>query len=178
MIRKLMLGLLALGLAACGGMKVEDFSGRQPVLTLESYFAGKSRAWGIFEDRFGRLRRQFVVDIEGSWDPVRQELTLVEDFVYDDGETERRIWTIRKTGPDRYEGTAPGVVGKATGRSAGNAFFWSYLFELKVGDGTWQVRFDDWLWQQDADVLINRAEVSKWGFQLGTLSIFFRRLAD
>ncbi|MCW5751914.1 MAG: DUF3833 domain-containing protein [Alphaproteobacteria bacterium] len=178
MIRTLVLGLLALGLAACGGMKVEDFAGKTPALTLEGYFAGKSRAWGIFEDRFGRLRRQFVVDIEGSWDAARQELTLVEDFVYDDGETERRVWIIRKTAPASYEGTADGVVGKATGRAAGNAFYWTYLFDLKVGEGTWQVRFDDWMWLQDAEILINRAEITKWGFQLGTVSIFFRRLGS
>ena len=49
-------------------MKPNEFSGATPLLRIEEYFSGYTRAWGIFEDRFGNLRRQFVVDIDGSWD--------------------------------------------------------------------------------------------------------------
>ena len=51
---------------------------------LFEYFSGQSRAWGLFEDRFGKVRRQFSVDIEGR--VSGDTLTLEEDFVYDDGE--------------------------------------------------------------------------------------------
>lgn len=157
-------------------MKPEDFSGTTPRFVLEDYFVGKSRAWGVFQDRFGRLRRQFVVDIEGSWDG--EVLTLVEDFVYDDGETDQRIWSIRRIDEHTYEGTADDVVGTATGISYGNALNWQYDFDLQVGDSTLRVHFDDWMFLQDDDVMINRAEVTKWGFAVGEASIFFRRLDD
>ena len=38
------------------------------------------------------------------------------------------------------------------------------------------VHFNDWMFLQDDDILINKATVTKWGFNLGQLSLFFRRL--
>jgi len=165
-----------LALAGCSGMKVEDFKNDQPTLTLEDYFEGRSQAWGVFEDRFGNVRRQFTVDIEGSWDETAQALTLIEDFVYSDGETERRVWELKKTGPATYEGTAGGVVGVAKGEIAGNAFNWKYTFDLPVGGSTWRVDFDDWMFLQPGGVIVNRATVSKWGVEIGRAMIFFRKV--
>ena len=157
-------------------MKPEDFAGREPKLVIEEYFAGRTKAWGIFQDRFGRLRRQFEVEIDGTWEDGT--LTLVEDFVYDDGETEQRIWRISKTGEHGYEGRAEGVIGVAEGLAYGNALNWTYRFALKVGDDTWNVAFDDWLFLQSDGVLINRAEVTKFGFKLGDVILVFRKEAD
>ena len=156
-------------------MKIEDFEGRAPAFLPEEFFDGQTRAWGMFQDRFGRVRRQFTVDIAGEWDG--ETLTLVEDFVYDDGETERRVWTIRKRGPRRYEGRADGVIGVARGRQAGNAMNWAYDFGLRLGNRTLKVHFDDWMLLQPDGVMINRAAVSKLGFTLGQAIIFFRRQA-
>jgi hypothetical protein len=168
----------ALAIAGCSGMKVEDFRNEQPTLTLEGYFEGRAEAWGVFEDRFGNVRRQFTVDIEGSWDEAAQELTLIEDFDYSDGETERRVWELTKTGPTTYEGTAGGVVGVAKGEIAGNAFNWKYRFDLPVGDSTWRVDFDDWMFLQPGGVIVNRASVSKWGVEIGRAMIFFRKVDE
>ena len=69
-MQKTLLGMIFLGvvLTGCGGMDIKKFEAATPQLVLEEYFAGKTRAWGIFEDRFGTLRRQFTVDIDGRWD--------------------------------------------------------------------------------------------------------------
>ena len=69
-------------------------------MVLEDYFQGKTRAFGLFEDRFGNVRNQFVVDIDGTWDG--KTLILDEDFVYMNGDTEYRRWEIEKTGPNHY----------------------------------------------------------------------------
>ena len=154
-------------------MKIEDFSGKGPRLVIEDYLNGRLTAWGLFQDRFGTVRRQFRVDIDGSYDG--RALTLNEDFTYDDGETERRVWTVRRTAPDRLVGTADGVVGQALGRTAGNALNWRYDFNLRIHGRTTRVRFDDWMFLQGDGVLINRAVVSKFGVRLGEATIFFRR---
>jgi len=154
-------------------MKPEDFAGREPEFLIEEYFAGQTKAWGIFQDRFGTLRRQFEVDIEGTWDG--NTLTLVEDFLYDDGETEQRIWRIKKLADHLYEGEADGVIGTAKGRAYGNALNWTYGFALVVGERAWNVTFDDWMFLQSDGVLINRAEVSKFGIKLGEVTIAFRK---
>jgi hypothetical protein len=163
-------------LTGCGNMKIEDFEGKEPKFVLEEFFEGRSQAAGIFYDRFGDVRRQFTVDIEGTVDGNR--LTLVEDFTYDDGETERRVWELTRTGETTYEGTAEGVVGIAKGQIAGNAFYWTYTFDLKMKDRTLRVKFDDWMFLQPNGVVVNRAEVSKWGIGLGTAVISFEKLDD
>lgn len=169
--------LLLFGLAGCGGMKPEQFAGAEPRLRVEEYFLGKTRGWGIFEDRFGNLRRQFVVDIEGSWqrDGLGDVFVMQEQFAYSDGATETRTWRIRKTGEDRYAGTADDVVGTAQGQAAGNALNWRYQLDLKVGDSTWRVKFDDWMFLQPDGILMNRARVSKWGIAVGEVTLMFQR---
>ena len=160
-------------ISGCGGMQISDFEGRQPELKLEHYFAGKTWGWGIFEDRFGNLRREFVVEIDGHWDG--RTLTLDEHFNYSDGDQDRRIWTIEALPSKRYLGRADDVIGAAHGQVAGNALFWSYKIDLPVGDSLWRVRFDDWMFLQPGGVLINRADVSRWGFRIGTLTLFFSK---
>ncbi len=167
------LGAAALALAGCSGMKPEDLAQRAPRLVVEEYFSGQTRAWGIFEDRFGNLRSEFVVDIEGRWDG--QALVLDERFLYADGKTERRVWRIDRIDANTYEGRADDVVGTATGRTFGNALNWRYTLDLKVGERTWRVDFDDWMFLQPHGALINRARVSKWGFDVGEVTLFFQK---
>lgn len=155
-------------------MDVVDFKGKEPRLTLEEFFQGQTVATGLFQDRFGNVRRQFTVQIDGSWDG--ETLILDEQFLYDDGETEQRLWTLKKLDAHRYEGSAPGVIGMATGAAYGNAFNWRYEFDLKVGDGSWRVQFDDWMFLQDTGVLLNIAHVKKFGVELGTVTLSFARV--
>lgn len=158
-------------LASCGTMNLNAFQGTSPKLAIEDFFVGETRAWGVFEDRFGNLRAQFTVDIKGTW--TEPTLVLEEDFFYASGRTDRRVWTITKKADGSYEGRADDVVGVATGGSEGNAFYWTYLMDLPVGDRSLRVRFNDWLWLQESGVLINRARVTKFGVEIGQLSIFF-----
>lgn len=174
MIRRLAYLIVCLPLlGGCQPMRIEDFEGSTPRLVLEDYFAGETRAWGIFEDRFGNLRREFKVDIAGRWDG--RILTLEEDFLYSDGEIDRRVWRIEKLDEHRYLGRADDVVGTAEGVARGKALSWSYDIVLKMGGSDVKVRFNDWLFLQDDDVLINRASVTKFGIEIGTVTLFFRK---
>ncbi len=152
-------------------MNINNFSQNKPKFVLEEYFNGKTQAWGMFHDRFGNLKRSFKVDIIGK---LKSDiLTLDEKFVYDDGEKDTRIWTIKILGDNKYSGEASDVVGKATGVSSGNALNWKYKLNLKVKDSTIMVDFDDWMFLQDKNILINRAEVKKWGLNIGVVTITF-----
>ena len=166
---------IALLNAGCSSMNIEDFEQTKPEFILEDYFDGRTMAWGLFEDRFGVVQRQFTVTIDGTWDGTT--LVLNEDFVYNDGETENRVWTLTKTDPMTYTGTADNVIGVATGTRAGNAFNWRYDFNLKVGDGYWKVKFDDWMFLQPDGVMLNKATISRWGFKLGTVYLSFSKPA-
>ena len=59
--------------------------------------------------------------------------------------------------------------------SSGNALNWRYKLNLKVKDSTVAVDFDDWMFLQDDNILMNRAEVKKWGIVLGVVSITFKK---
>jgi hypothetical protein len=175
----MMLGALAV-LAACTGKpSLEDASLSTRELELEEFFDGRLVAYGQFQDIFGTVRRQFVVNIQGDWDGER--LRLVEDFVYEDGSTEQRVWTLRKTGEETWEGTAPGVIGVAKGVEKGDRFNWQYTIDLPVpaADGpaeTLRVTFDDWMWLQSEDRLFNRAYMKRFGVDIGDVSISFEKL--
>ncbi len=165
--------MILTAIGGCTNMKPADFKDAAPRLIIEDYFAGKTRAWGIFEDRFGRLRRQFTVDIDGAWDG--RELVLDERFEYADGERDRRVWKIRKTGDHTYEGQADDVIGAARGEAYGNALNWRYDMDLKVGDGTLRVHFNDWMFLQPSGVLLNKATVTKLGLRIGSVTLAFMK---
>ncbi len=159
----------------CSSMKIEQFEGTQPKFVLEEYFAGKTRAWGVVHDRFGKLRRQFTVDITGTWDG--EKLVLVEDFLYSDGEKDQRIWTITKIDEHTYQGKAGDIIDVATGKLYGNALQWQYSMDLKMGEGDrTRVSFNDWMYLQPDNMLFNRAMISKLGIDVAEVSIFFRKL--
>ena len=162
--------------AGCSGMKPTDFKGTTPTLVIEEYFAGKTFAWGLFEDRFGRVRRQFTVDISGTVEG--DILVLDEHFRYSDGETDRRVWKIRKTSSHTYEGLAGDVVGTARGEAYGNTLNWRYDMDLKIGDGTLRVHFDDWMFLQPSGVLLNRARVRKFGIDIGEVTLAFMKAGN
>ncbi|AMO57746.1 hypothetical protein GZ77_13385 [Endozoicomonas montiporae] len=165
-------GLMSLiWLAGCNTMKPDDYANTTPVLKIEDYFQGHTLAWGMFQDRFGKVRNRFKVEMVGTVkDGV---LTLDEDFFYEDGSTSNRLWKIKILGDGLYEGTAGDVIGLAKGKAAGHAFNWTYQMDLPIGDSKWRVTFDDWLFLQEDGVLINVATVTKWGITLGKLTFVF-----
>ncbi len=166
-------------LAACTGKpSFDDPSLSDRKLNLEEFFDGELVAYGQFQDVLGTVRRSFVVTIDGDWNGDR--LRLVEDFVYEDGSTEQRIWTLTKTGPDSWTGTAPGVIGAATGIEQDNRFNWKYEIDLPVPaadgtDETLRVIFDDWMWLLSEDRLLNLAYVKRYGLDIGVVTISFEK---
>ena len=167
-------------LAACTGKpSFDDPTLSTKKLNLEEFFDGDLIAYGQFQDIFGTVRRSFVVTIDGDWDGER--LRLVEDFVYEDGSTEQRIWTLTKTGPDSWVGTAPGVIGQATGQEQDNRFNWVYTIDLPIPSAngeteTMRVSFDDWMWLLSEDRLLNRAYMTRFGVPIGEVIITFEKL--
>lgn len=178
------LALLAAG--GCAGPQVERYAGETPALDLRHYLDGELVAHGVFRDRSGNVVRRFVVHLTGRWQgPEGQETgELDERFTYLDGEhqgqTERRVWTLRHLGRegtvDRYEGRADDVVGVARGRAAGNALQWRYTLRLPVQGRVIDVDFEDWMFRVDQRVMLNQAVMSKWGVRLGEVQISFSRL--
>lgn len=172
-MKRIRLLLLAALLAGCAGPDVQQYRGAQPALDLASYFDGHTEAWGMFQKRSGEVARRFHVDITGT--PGPGTLTLDEQFRYDDGKTERRVWKLVRDGDGRWRGTAADVAGEASGEVAGNALRWQYTLLLPVDGTTYAMQFDDWMFLIDGCTMINRASMRKFGIELGQVTLMFRK---
>lgn len=160
-------------LSGCSGNSLEEYKGTAPKADIQAYFNGPIKAWGIVQDWRGRVTRRFDIDMVGKWDGDTG--TLTEHFDYYDGKKQQRVWTIKKLADGSYEGTAPDIIGKATGNAEGSAVRWSYVMDLPVDDTTYRIRFDDWMWVMNGGVLINRSYLKKFGFTVSELTIFMQK---
>lgn len=164
----------ALLLSGCGAtMQPSDYAGAQPALDLQQYFNGTVDAWGMFQDRSGKVIKRFTVVMDCRWDGDTG--VLDEQFTYSDGTRQRRVWTLKKVGDHRYVGSASDVIGQAAGESGGNAFNWKYTLALPVDGRVYHVNFDDWMFLMNENVMLNRAVMSKFGFRLGEVTLSFRK---
>jgi len=157
----------------CANVTIQNYAAERPALDLRTYFNGPIEAWGIFQDRSGQVIRRFKVNIDARW--VGDTGTLDERFVYADGTTQRRVWTIKRESSARYIGTADDVVGVAIGEAAGNTLRWRYVMALPVDDKVYNVDFDDWMYLIDEHVMLNRSAMSKFGFRLGEVTLSFTK---
>ena len=152
-------------------MKPEDFKGKEPRLIIEEYLSGNVKAWGVLQNRSGKVTRQFSADLNGQWDG--KQLTLDEKFSWDDGEIQNRQWQITKIDENNYEGSAGDVVGIAKGYSYGPAFKFEYVLLVPVKGKEMKITFDDWIFKQDDRVAINRATMTKFGIKVAELTVVF-----
>ena len=165
--------LACVGISGCASLEVSHYQAAQPRLDLKNYFNGTLDAWGMFQDRSGAVVKRFHVVIEASWQG--DVGTLDERFVYDDGSTQRRVWTLTKIADGSWQGRADDVVGYATGEVAGNALRWRYVMALPVDGKVYEVDFDDWMFLMDSKVMLNKSSMSKFGFHLGDVTLSFTK---
>lgn len=153
--------------------ELDNYQAMKPSFDLFGYFDGNVKAWGMVQDYSDKQTRRFEVEIVGT--VQGNQLTLVEDFLFDDGEVDQRIWVITRLENNRYEGKADDIIGVATGQEQGNALQWQYDFELKMDDDTITVAFDDWLYRQDDRHVFNLTKIKKFGVEVGTITLFFQK---
>ncbi len=154
-------------------MKPTDFKDQKPRLIIEEFLSGNVKAWGILQNRSGKVIRQFSADLNGTWNG--KQLILDEKFEWSDGEIQNRQWKINKIDEHNYEGTAGDVVGTAKGFSYGPAFKFEYVLLVPVKGKEIKIKFDDWIFKQDDNVAINRAVMTKFGFKVAELTVMFTK---
>lgn len=141
-------------------------------LVLERYFEGKTRATGSFSAING-VKREFKVDLTGRWDG--RTLVLREDFVFSDGEKDRKTWRFTKTGPGRYTGTREDVIGTTDVVIEGKVAKFNYLVNLGTEAKPNTVRFYDTMELEPDGTLVNTAWVTKYLLPVARTRVIFRR---
>jgi Protein of unknown function (DUF3833) len=160
-------------LAACSGVKVTDYSDMQPAFEVEQFFNGPLTANGVVKNRSGKVIRSFSATIDASWDQGTG--VLDEDFVFDDGEQQKRIWTLQRQANGTYLATAGDVTGAGVLEQSGNSVFLDYVLQIPYGDGTIEVKVDDRMYLLTPDLLINESKLFKFGVRVGELLLVIQR---
>jgi hypothetical protein len=110
----------------------------------------------------------------GRWDGG--DLVITQDFTFEDGRRQRRIWRMRRIDAHRYEATANDVAGISRGEAYGNAFHWEYTLALRPGNPLTHLRFKLWMYlQDDGETMINRVTISKLGVTVARTTEYFQR---
>lgn len=161
--------VVSLCLAGCATKPKIPETASDKTFVFEEALLGETIGKGRIKTITG-VDRGFVATLNGTWDGTT--LTLVEDFVYDDGEIDQKTWRLTKLPSGEYEGTREDVVGTARGYRDGNTMRLEYLIDLPTGEGkTTRVGFRDVLAFQNDGSIINEATVGYRGFRVGRVSL-------
>lgn len=174
------LRLLALAsavlIAGCSSVEVTDYAKNQPKFDLPEFFSGHLKAHGILKNRSGKVIRYFNADLVGEW--KNGIGTLNEDFVFNDGEKQHRTWTMTPDENGHYSATANDVVGTGQINQAGNAMFMKYVLEVPYKGDTLDVHVDDRMYRVNDNVVINESVLSKFGFNVGYLTLVIEKVKN
>ncbi|WP_372958745.1 DUF3833 domain-containing protein [Marinobacter sp.] len=165
--------LTVLLLTGCAGPSIDDYRDRSPALVPDQFFRGSLVARGVVKDMSGEVIRTFDAYIEASWNEDGIG-TLDEVFRFDDGEIDTRVWTLTPE-DGGYRAEAGDVVEPGFMSWQGNAINMNYVLRVPYGDGTIDVRMDDWMYLVTPDTLINETAMSKWGIPVGEVVLVIRR---
>ncbi|TMO75102.1 DUF3833 domain-containing protein [Pseudoalteromonas sp. S3785] len=172
--KQLCILMAALFLVSCSAPKVEHYNSSTPEFDFKAFFSDDLKAYGVVQDYKGELTRKLVVTMNARWEG--NEGVIEEDFVYDDGETQKRIWYVTLNDDNSLVGRADDVLGIATGNSAGSVFHWNYNVALPYDGSTLEVNFDDWMYLVTQSRLINRTSIVKFGVEVGEVTLVIEKI--
>ena len=152
--RTLLFGLVALPLAGCAGTPVPTTTSGPPI-TLVSAFQGRTTGRGHFRIWLTGDERRFTAKLNGTVKgrTGARVLTVVEDFLYDDGQKDRLTWVFREQGPGR----------------------WTYTADFKSPSGVNRLGFEDILYSSPDGTIINDAVVTRAGIAVASVRFVIRR---
>jgi hypothetical protein len=160
--------------AGCATQDIQTYQNTTPTLDMQQFFSGQIEGWGMFQGRNGEVKKRFTVAIDATHEGD-DVIVLDEKFAWADGTKSQRIWRLTEQADGRWSGTAGDVIGTATGDVVGNTLHWQYVLELPVDDKIYQVNFDDWMYLIDEDVMLNRSVMTKYGVELGSVTLSLHR---
>jgi hypothetical protein len=147
-----------------------DAALRAPDFDIVEYFVGQTYGAGVME-RSGRVAERFEMLAEGAFDG--ETLTLDETFTFADGTTFRRAWRMRSPTPGLWIAEADNVIGEVEIRVKNGVARMRYLADFPRGDSMIRLRFTQMLTPMGEDVLLNRSQLTKFGFLVGVVTVLF-----
>ncbi len=173
MDRRLFL-LSGLALAGCATVPSAP-TGVKP-LTLVDAFAGRSTGKGDFKVWLTGDERRFTAHLNGhvTGKIGARRLTVVEDFLYEDGDKNRLTWVFDETGAGRWSGKREDTVGLAKVIEADGVIRLTYTADFASPSGVNRLGFSDVIYDA-GDRLINDAIVTKSGVPVAGVQFVITR---
>ncbi len=166
--------LLCVFLGGCSSLEPQDFTAAVPLFEPDKFFEGPVRSWGVIETRSGSPKSRLRADLFGRREGA--DVVVTQDFTFQDGRKQQRIWKIRRIDEHRYGAFADDVIGPAVGYAFGNAFHWKYTLQLRPGNFFSRVRMEHWMYLLgDGETMINRVVIRKFGVIVAQTTEYFQR---
>ncbi len=174
-----LLGVLALVLFnGCASLPPSHFATGTPRFDPIVYFTGLTHSRGTIENRAGNPTSTFRAQMRGVPD-ADGALTVTQDFRFDDGRKQQRVWHMRRVDAHRFDATASDVIGVAIGYAWGNTFRWEYTLQVKPSNALTRVRMHHWMTlTEDGKTMLNRVVITKLGIVVAETTEYFQRDAD
>jgi hypothetical protein len=159
---------------SCSSLSPKIYQENLPKFDVRDFFRGSLEAYGILQDRQGKVIKTFTVKLAGSWQG--NQGILKEDFIFSDHKTQQRTWQINVIDDHNFTAKASDVIGEAKGEQYGNSVRMQYVLTIPVDNKNYNFVINDWMYLIDNDSLINISTIKKFGFKMATLTIGFKKI--
>jgi hypothetical protein len=160
-------------LSGCGAAKFKDVVIKEPALNIKRFFDGNLTASGVLKNRSGQVIRTFTASIKAYWEEGVG--TLEEDFIFNDGEKQRRVWVLKSQNDGSYIATAGDVSGEGKAVIVGNQMNFDYVLQVSYKGSIVEVRVDDRMYLVNDGLLLNESRMTKFGFTVGYILLSINR---
>jgi hypothetical protein len=166
---------LGLGLSSTGlfAPKIDVYAGNTATSAdIHQFFDGELRAFGCLSDITGRVFSRFSAKVTGDWQGDIGSLR--EDFTFDDGRRESRLWQfVLNPENGSFIATAPDVLGQGKGAQRGNSIFMRYILARQIGDKHFNFSIDDRFYRINNHQMIKQTKLRKFGITIAEGSMAF-----
>ena len=149
------------------GQTLDDYSDGYPEFDLKHHLNGKMICEGVIYGPLGRVTSSFVARFDISWEGDIGDMR--EEFVYNDGSTQSRHWTIEAQRNGKFTATAPDVPGEGRGEQSGPAMRMVYPITLPDEAGGHVLQTVDWMYLTPDGTIMNRSQFRKYGVKVAEL---------
>jgi hypothetical protein len=166
-------------LFGCGSTDIGKYNGKNPEITIQSFYNQAVHGYGVFMNRSGEVTDRYYAYLIPTWNG--NEGTIVEKQWNDEGKLFlEQTWKVT-VAPDGKSFTATGtkIVGEVKGKSSGFALNMDYSMLVPRGDSgsEIEIKADDWTYLQPDGSALNKISMSKFGFHVGDVIYNLHKLA-
>ena len=165
-----------LALTSCASRPAAPKAPAAP-LTWVDAFSGRATGVGEFKVWLTGDERRFTALLNGTvtGQTGARRLTVVEDFIYDDGDKNRLTWVFDEVGAGRWSGKREDTVGVAEVIEKDGVIRLTYTADFVSPSGTTRLGFSDVIYDAGGGLMINDAIVTRWGLPVAKVQFKIQR---